>query len=190
MPTEPLVPPPTSVATVNVSTTAELNLDKAVFGFADAYARLWASARAHPLDFPQTVIGCGSIAEYYALIYLRTKHPNMSVCFSQGGTKGFDIEARASNSECIKYQVKSISPFNKARRLNALTRGFDKLIVLSLSEEFFPDHVYLFEDSSAFFMPGQGRILTVPDGACTRRTGSRIFSHSKNILDEFLASLE
>ena len=184
------MPPPAPIATASASTPTGLDLDKAVFGFADAYARLWASARAHPLDFPQTAIGCGSIAEYYSLIYLRSKHSNISVSFSQSGAKGFDIEAKTETGEGIKYQIKSISPFNKARRLNALTRGFDRLIVLSLSEEFFPDQAYLFDDSSIFFSPGQCRTLTVPDGTRPHRTGSKVFAHAKNIINEFLTSLE
>lgn len=170
--------------------SAELDLDKAVFGFADAYARLWECARKHPLDFPQTVIGCGSIAEYYVAMYLRREYEGASICFPSGNTKGFDIEVNLDDKQFTKYQVKSISPFNKSRRLNALTKGFDKLIILSLDERFFPNQVFLFENSNIFFQTGQSKTLTVPDKFNMRRSGSYLFTHAKNILDEFLVSLE
>lgn len=174
----------------NAANSAELDLDKAVFEFADAYARLWEYARKYPEDFPQTVIGCGSIAEYYVAMYLRREYEGASICFPSGNTKGFDIEVNLNDRPFTKYQVKSISPFNKSRRLNTLTKGFDKLIILSLDERFFPDQAFLFENSEIFFETGKNRTLIVPDKFNSRRPGSHIFTQAKNILNDFLLSLE
>lgn len=174
----------------NVANSTELELDKAVFGFASAYARLWACARKYPQDFPQTVIGCGSIAEYYALMYLRREYEDASISFPCGNTKGFDIEVKMKNNQSIRYQVKSISPFNKSRQINTSTRGFDKLIILSLDENFFPVQAFIFEDPIVIFQERRNVNLTVPDGISLRRSGSKIFTQAKNILSDFIASLE
>lgn len=157
-------------------------IDKAVFAYAKAYAKLWKVIQENPLKFPRNGISCGLIAEHYAKMYLEHMHQESSVRFGAANEKGWDIEVVTKNEGSIKYQVKSVSVFNKSRVTTELVRGFDKLIVLGLGDDFFPHQAYLFNDASIFWSKNKTKRLTLPD---QQKPGSAIFKLSENIKDDF-----
>lgn len=167
----------------------EIEIDKAVFSYAKAHASLWSLMQSYPSEFPQAVLSCGTIAEYYTRMYLRAVHRNSSVAFGKGSEKAWDIEVLHKDGKKITYQVKAISCMNKGRVIKGLTQGFDNLIILSLDLNFFPTQVYLFDDPTLFFSQRRIRTMTIPDFNNPRQNGSKVFQFAKNITEEFNETL-
>lgn len=169
---------------------SEMEIDKAVFGYADAYYELWTKIQKHPSEFPRSAISCGTIAEHYAKKYLEKIHTDAVVKFGSGNEKSWDIEVTTQKGLSIKYQVKSSSIFNENRKITALVCGFDRLIIVFLDGRFFPTEVYLFNDASIFYHPKKISFLTIPDSNSPRKRGSNIFQFAIKINDPFFESLE
>jgi hypothetical protein len=169
---------------------AEIEIDKAIFAYADAYHNLAAIIQKYPSEFPRSAISCGTIAEHYAKKYLEKIHPDTVIRFGAGNEKGWDIEAKTKDGPIIKYQVKSSSVFSATRKTSALVKGFDRLIILFLDGRFFTTEVYLFNFASIFWHPKKTKSLTLPDSSSPRKVGSKIFQNSLKINDPFFESLE
>ena len=167
----------------------EIEIDKAIFAYGKACASLWNLMQRHPSEFPQAVLSCGTIAEYYTRIFLRAKHQKADVIYGKANEKAWDIEVITEDGEKITYQVKSISFLNKGKVIKRLVKGFDKLIIVSLNFEFFPVQVYLFDDPSIFFSTSKIRTMTIPNPDNPRNNGSKVFQFAKNITDEFNEAL-
>lgn len=164
----------------------ETVIDKAIDGYGKAYLKLWEQVKANPHEFPSGVVSAGTIAEYYAKKYLENKYEGTDVSFGSPNEKAWDIRVTSSNGMNTLYQVKSISLFNKSRKLSPLVKGFDRLIVISMDCDFFPFQVYLFKDASVLFGENRVTALTVPNPDSGRETGSKVFSFAENIHEEFL----
>lgn len=169
--------------------SSEFEIDDAVFGYAKSYAKLWKQIRDNPSEFPSNAISCGSIAEHYAKKYLEFIHEGATVRFGTANEKAWDIEVVTVDKQTYKYQVKSVSLFNRSRTTTQLVKGFDRLIVLSLDCDFFPYRAYLFEDAVAFWASNKIKKLKIPDPSSRRRTGTAIFQSAKDIKDEFFDAL-
>lgn len=170
---------------------ARLEIDNAIVRYKKAYKELWQLARNNPDVFPSGPIGCGSIAEYDVKKYLVRAHQGAVVRFGNSNQKGWDVEVALHDGNSIRYQIKSVSPFNMNRRTTNLVKGFDRLIVLSLGDYFVPDQAYLFEDSSIFFGSPKIRNLTTPIADSRRKTGSKVFhQYAIDIKDELLSAIE
>lgn len=168
----------------------EFEIDRAVFEYSKAYAKLWKQIQENPCEFPSGAISCGSIAEHYTKKYLEAQNEGAAVRFGNSNEKAWDIEVLTSDKKAIKYQVKSVSHFSVARKTTELVKGFDRLIVLSLDCDFFPSHVYLFDDANIFLLPKKIKILTVPDPGFPRRRGSVVFQYAKDIKNDFFEALQ
>ena len=167
----------------------EIEIDAAIFAYGKGCASLWNLMQSYPSEFPQAVISCGTIAEYYTRIFLRSKHKKSDVIYGKANEKAWDIEVITEDGEKITYQVKSISFLNKGKVIKRLVKGFDKLIIVSLNFEFFPVQVYLFDDPSIFFSTSKIRTMTIPNPDNPRNNGSKVFQFAKNITDEFNEAL-
>lgn len=141
--------------------SSQFEIDESVALYANACAELWKQIKDNPSALPSGSIGCGSIAEHDAKKYLERVHKGAVISFGASNQKGWDIKVVTKNGECIKYQVKSVSVFNKSRRTTKLVRGFDRLIVLSLGDLFVPDQAFLFKDVSAIWGASTTRCLTL-----------------------------
>lgn len=166
----------------------ENDIDNAVFAYADACANLWQQIQKSPSKFPGSVISCGTIGEYYSYMYLRFTFKDSIIHFGRANENGWDIAVEGSGGAVVKYQIKSVSCFNKARVASGIGRDFDKLLVLSLDGTFFPTNVYLFDDATVFWKTKRIRTLTVPN-LSHGLPGSKIFENAININDDFFDSL-
>lgn len=169
---------------------SEMEIDKAVFGYADGYYEFWSKIQKFPSEFPRSAISCGTIAEHYAKKYLGKIHTDAVIKFGSGNEKGWDIEVTTQDGVSLKYQVKSSSIFNKNRKTTKLVFGFDRLIIMCLDGRFFPTEVYLFNDASILCHPKKVGYLTVPDSSTPRKRGSNIFQFAIKINNPFFESLE
>lgn len=157
---------------------------EATKNYGTAFRKLYEVAKKYPSEFPSGVIGPGLIAEYYIKKYLAAKYFNSDVKFGSATEKAWDI-AVAHDNIIERYQVKSVSLFNKYRTLSPLVKGFDKLIVVLLDCDYWPYKVYMFDDGGIFFMKPNIRNLTVPDPDNNRRRGSKVFQHALDISNDF-----
>ena len=167
----------------------EMNIYEDITAYGKAYSRLWEHVQENPDQFPSGSISVGTIAEYYAKKFLEEKHRGSRVSFGRANEKSWDIQVLSINGEKTLYQVKSISLFNKTRKLSPLVEGFDSLIVISMDCEFMPFQVYLFEDSKVLFGENKVTALTVPNPENKRQRGSEVFLSAKNIHHEFFELL-
>lgn len=160
---------------------------EALTAYEEAYHKLWTQIQNHPDEFPQGAISPGTIAEYYVKKYLEAKYPDSEVVFGSSNEKSWDIKVKKPNDDVIFYQVKSISGFNKTRKLSRLERGFDKLIVIDMDCTFFPTQAFMFEDTSVLFGKERITALTVPkqNSNSTRKNGSNLFKYANDISEDF-----
>ncbi|EGQ7810935.1 hypothetical protein I6Y99_005004 [Vibrio parahaemolyticus] len=111
-------------------------LYEAIDGYADAYLKLWKAVQTESNHFPCGTISSGLIAEFYAKKYLEQKYPNAQIVFGSANEKSWDIKVTEQGKD-ILIQVKSTSGYSKSRKLSALKKGFDQLIVITLACDFF-----------------------------------------------------
>jgi len=167
----------------------EPEIDKAINRYGEAYCKLWEQVRDNPNEFPSGVVSSGTIAEYWVKKYLEWKYNNSNVSFGLPTQKSWDIKVTYKDGKEVLYQVKSVSLFNKSRKLSPLVKGFDKLIVISLDCDFFPFQAYVFQDASVLNGEHNVQALVVPDPDNKRKRGSKVFSLAENIHSEFFGIL-
>lgn len=161
----------------------------AIDDYAKSYLQLWRIIREENNHFPTCSISSGSIAEFYAKIYLEEKYPNSDVVFGASNEKAWDIKVTTEFEDEILFQVKSTSDYSKSRKVSPLTKGFDQLIVITLACDFFPCQAFLFTDPKVLFKNSSMPNLTVPNPDNKRQRGSEVFKTAINIHEEFFGIL-
>jgi len=91
---------------------------------------------------PKGAITVGTIGEYYCFIWLKHQFPEYTVRYGDSTQKSWDIEIISNEGGSTKYQCKTVSLNSNKLSISNLKKGFDKLIVLVLSEDYFPAIAY------------------------------------------------
>lgn len=167
----------------------ESEIDRALDAYGKACQSLWEQVHANPTAFPSGAVTSGTIAEYYAKKYLEMKYDDHDISFGNSNGKSWDIRVSRSYDKDILFQVKSISRYNKSRKLSPLVKGFDQLIVITLDYDYFPLQAFLFDDPSVLFGKDKVTALTVPSTDSKNQKGSKLFSRARNIHEEFFEHL-
>lgn len=169
--------------------TLNKRIDEALNNFGKAYYELKSIIDKCPELFPSSVVSCGTIAEFYSILYLQHTFPAAQVTFGNGSQKGWDIRVALPNGVSQLYQVKSTSAFSKTRTISKPTRGFDVLVVTELDADFNPAAIYKFEGKSVISqLLGSGKLI-VPDRNIASRRGSRVFQFATDISLDFFGVL-
>jgi len=153
----------------------------------DAYGRALVKLRDMQSQsdslLPRGSISVGTIGEYYAFIWLKHQFPKADVSYGSATEKSWDIAVTSGDSRTL-YQVKTVSLNSKSLRISNLQKGFDKLVIIVLAEDYFPENAYLLD--SGFEFNGL-QTFSVPYGS---KRGSPIFStNGKQINFDFFDSL-
>jgi hypothetical protein len=142
------------------TTVDEVN--DAIDAYGNALIKLKAmQSRADSL-LPKGSINVGTIGEYYAFIWLKHQFPDALVTYGNATEKSWDIVVTLNNEKTL-YQVKTVSLNSKSLRISRLQKGFDKLIVIILGEDYFPEDAYLldcdfvFTGIQTFSVPNRGQ---------------------------------
>jgi hypothetical protein len=125
----------------------------------------------------------GLIGESFLYLYLERTDLYSSLAYGLTTQNGWDLKATKKDGSEEHIQIKTTSAFSNTRRISPIHKGWDKLYLISLSESFTPDAVWLFEDTL--------HIDTVCSKTCTMRTpgktdGTRVlFENSIDITEKF-----
>lgn len=169
--------------TDNLDWTTVEAVNKAIQNYGNALVKLKNLQLESGSYLPKGCINIGLLGEYYAYIWLKHEFPESIVSYGGSTEKSWDIQV-ANDREIVRYQVKTVCMSSRAFRITNLKVGFDKLVVVLLAEDYFPEDAYLLENNFKF---RELQTLTVPS---TRGKGSPIFaSHGKNVKIEFFDSL-
>lgn len=169
--------------------TLNKEIDNALNSYSKAYYELKTIADQYPDLFPSSVISCGTIAEFYSMMYLRYIYPDGQARFGIGSQKGWDIQLTMPDRQSKLFQVRSTSAFAKSRKIARPSRGFDALLVLVLDADFYASHTYIFDGAEVVGRLLKGASLIVPDKAVMTRRGSAIFSEARDISQEMHEAL-
>lgn len=168
--------------------TKENQIFKIFESYGVACIDLWNLSNSIDKNIPKTPIGIGMIGEYYVNFYLKYKYLGQRIEFAPSNQKGWDLILYTES--CFKYQVKSISYFNKSRRLKLYRNHFDYLIVIVFDLGMFPYDVYKFSSEELFSDGLISKSITIPSKGSKRSTGSKFIKENHNITHEFLEKLE
>ena len=91
---------------------------------------------------PKGAITVGTIGEYYCYIWLKHQFPSCKVHYGDSTQKSWDIEVISNEGQSTKYQCKTVSLNSTNLTISNLKKGFDKLIIIVLSEDYFPEVAY------------------------------------------------
>jgi hypothetical protein len=160
-------------------------IDDALNSYGKAYYELKSIADLYPDLFPSSTLSSGTIAEFYAMLYLRHSFPDAQISFGHGSQKGWDIQVAKRDGEIKLYQVKASSAFSKSRDIARPTRGFDVLLALALDADFNVSAAYAFEGNEIVQKLVRCSCLIIPDTSVKSRRGSAIFREAKDISQDF-----
>ncbi|HCM1391204.1 TPA: hypothetical protein N2940_004148 [Vibrio parahaemolyticus] len=122
------------------STVDEVN--QAVFKYGESIQKLKELQRTTTNLLPYGTITVGTIGEYYCFVALKHQFSDSTVKYGAATEKSWDIEVVDPANKSTKYQVKTVSLNSKSLSISNIKAGFDWLIVIVLSEDYFPEKIY------------------------------------------------
>ena len=168
---------------ISLDWTTELNVTNAITAYGDALLELKKLQQDNLNLLPDGNVSVGTIGEYYAFIWLKHSNPTAIVKYGRSTEKSWDISVEEDNKKTF-YQVKTVSLNSQKLTIKNLIKGFDKLIVIVLAEDYFPEDVYLLDSNFEF----KSKSFAVPHKQ--KGHGSKIFkTNAKNIHNGFFTSL-
>lgn len=161
----------------------------AISEYARAYRRLDDIQQSPDSVIPPGDQKTGPIGEFYSYVYLKQTYADCSLTYGNHSQPGWDIRVRRIDHPDILIQTKTVSEYNKRRRITPIHHGWDQLLVLYVSRSFQPLGFWIVTDSSIVTPDNSlvGRCCPNPDRP---RTGSPTIDFGTNRVSDLLAAVE
>jgi hypothetical protein len=154
--------------------------------YADAYDRLERLQDQLPW-IPSGDQKTGCIGEYYAYVYLLSRHDDEKISFGNHSQKGWDIKVEESVPQYI--QVKTISEFSETRTMSPIHKGWSQLFIIYLNKSLEPEGFWVITDNSIVgpANPIKGKRCKEPGND---NTGSHAIPFGPNRCNELTDAIE
>ena len=121
------------------------NICTAITSYASAYDVIQGIQENSPL-IPEGDQKTGCIGEFFAYLYLLDKHPDAKLVYGGHSEKGWDIEVHLPQKN-YRVQIKTVSAYSKTRVISPIHYGWNKLFIIYLNRQFFPQGFWIIDDS-------------------------------------------
>lgn len=166
------------------STVDEVN--QAIFTYGESIQKLKELQRMTSSLLPYGTITVGTIGEYYCFVALKHQFSDSTVKYGGATEKSWDIEVVDPANNSTKYQVKTVSLNSKKLSISKIKAGFDWLIVIVLSEDYFPEKIYKIKPDFKFSCT---QSFAIPDPRKPKSGSKALLQHIEEMDSDFFNGL-